>query len=79
MNRYISTLIIFLVTASSTFGILTEVEASKKLPRDEARNILISRNLVISIDWCVFPGKCPDKTFHLQNAYGFFLEGSDEV
>jgi hypothetical protein len=40
-------------------------------------SLLISKNLVISIDWCVFPGKCPDKIFHLQNVYRFFLEGSD--
>lgn len=77
MKRYISILIIFLITASSTFGISTEVEASKKLTRDEARNILISRNLVISIDWCIFPGKCPDKTFYLQNPFGNFFESSD--
>ncbi len=77
MKRYISTLIIFLVTASSTFGILTEVEASKKLTRDEAKNILTSKNLAISIDWCVFPGKCPDKAFYLQNSFGSFFESSD--
>jgi surface antigen len=77
MKRYISILLIVLVTASSIIGILTEVEASKKLTRNEAKNILISKNPIRSINWCVFPGKCPNKTFHLTNVYGFSLEALD--
>lgn len=55
----------------------TSPVVAKKLNRAEAKEILESNNLNVVLDWCIIPGKCPDRIFRLTNAYAFYLQASD--